>query len=519
MVKRFYITTAIDYTNGAPHLGHAYEKVLTDVIARMMRLRGREVWFLTGTDEHGQKVQQSAQKQGMAPLDYTTGIAEQFKAMLKALDISNDDFVRTTEPRHTQVVKEILQKVYDAGLVYKKETKGFYSLRQEQFLMEKDRREDGSWGPEWGEVVELSEANYYFKQSQFQQWLVDYINTHDDFIFPKYRKSQVLEFLKEPLNDLCISRPKTRLDWGIELPFDKDFVTYVWFDALINYISVVGWGTPEFEKNWPADFHVIGKDILVPAHAVYWPIMLKALGLTAPKTLLVHGWWNAAGGEKMSKSLGNVVDPMDIAAKYGADAFRYFVTREMQLGYDSEFTQERFDARYNSELANDLGNLASRLTNMLSRYSAGAVPAVQIEEEPEKNLKAAWQQASTDALKAFDELSLNRALELINEFVKKMNAYLELRQPWKLVKSADAQDAARLQTSLALVAEGLRLAVTLLTPVIPATSQKVRASWGLAPVQAWQGELEWSATLAGKKMEAVGVLFPKFDTTEASAKK
>lgn len=519
MSKRFYITTAIDYTNGAPHLGHAYEKVLTDVIARMMRLRGCQVWFLTGTDEHGQKVKQSAQKQGLEPLAYTTGIAEQFQAMLQTLNISNDDFVRTTQPRHVKVVQEILQKVYDAGLVYKKETKGFYSLRQEQFLMEKDRREDGSWGPEWGEVVELAEANYYFKQSQYQQWLVDHIHTHEDFIFPKYRRSQVLEFLKEPLNDLCISRPKSRLDWGIELPFDRDFVTYVWFDALINYISVVGWGTAEFQKNWPADFHVIGKDILVPAHAVYWPIMLHAIGLQPPKTLLVHGWWNAAGGEKMSKSLGNVVDPIEIANKYGADAFRYYVTREMQLGYDAEFTQERFDVRYNSELANDLGNLASRLANMLSRYSGGTVPAATIDEEHEKNLKAAWQQTSADALKAYEDLSLNRALELINEFVKKMNAYLELRQPWKLAKSTDATDAARVQTCLALVAEGLRLAVNLLTPVMPVTSQKVRAAWGLKPLALWQGELEWGHTLQGQKMEAVGVLFPKFDAAEAAAKK
>lgn len=518
MGKRFYITTAIDYTNGAPHLGHAYEKVLTDVIARIMRLRGREVWFLTGTDEHGQKVQQSAKKQGLAPLDYATGIAEQFQAMLKTLNISKDDFVRTTEGRHTKVVREILQKVYNMGLVYKKETKGFYSLRQEQFLMEKDRREDGTWGPEWGEVVELAEANYYFKQSQYQQWLVDYINSHEEFIFPKYRKSQVLEFLKEPLNDLCISRPKSRLDWGIELPFDKDFVTYVWFDALINYISVVGWGTPEFEKNWPADFHVIGKDILVPAHAVYWPIMLHAIGLQPPRTLLVHGWWNAADGEKMSKSLGNVVDPIEIAGKYGADAFRYYVTREMQVGSDAEFTQERFDVRYNSELANDLGNLVSRLANMLTRYSGGVVPAAEVDEEPEKNLKASWQEARDAALKLYEELALNRALEVINEFVKKMNAYLELRQPWKLSKSTDAQDSRRVQTCLALVAEGLRLAVTLLTPVVPATSEKVRAAWGLLPVKTWEGELEWKAGLAGKKMEAVGVLFPKFDAAEAAKK-
>lgn len=511
MPKRFYITTAIDYANGAPHLGHAYEKVLTDVIARMMRLKGDEVWFLTGTDEHGQKVQQSAQKKEIAPLEFTTSIAEQFKSMLALLNISNDDFVRTTQERHKKVVQEILQKVHDLGLVYKKETRGFYSLRQEQFLMEKERQPDGTWGPEWGEVVELSEANYYFKQSQFQQWLIDHIKSHENFILPRFRQSQVLEFLKEPLNDLCISRPKSRLSWGIELPFDKDYVTYVWFDALINYISVVGWGTSEFEKNWPANYHVIGKDILVPAHAVYWPIMLHAIGLEPAQTLLVHGWWNAAGGEKMSKSLGNVVDPIDIVTKYGADAFRYYVMREMQVGQDAEFTQERFDARYNGELANDLGNLVSRLMNMTGRYCGGVVPEATVLEDPEKELMLAWGSARKEVEKAFDALSFHKGLDLTNEFVRKMNAYLEFRQPWKLAKSQLPGDQAKVDTAMALVAEGVRLAVTLLTPVMPDTSAKVRCALGLGPVEHWAGELDWGKSLSLKKVEPVGILFPKFE--------
>ncbi len=517
--KRFYITTAIDYTNGAPHLGHAYEKVLTDTIARMMRLKGREVFFLTGTDEHGQKVQMSAQKAGVAPIELCDKCAGVFQnELLPVLNITNDDFVRTTQERHIKVVQQILQEVYDKGLIYKASTTGFYSVRQEQFLMDKDRREDGSFGPEWGQVIEMKEENYYFKQSQFQPWLVDYLEAHPEFIYPAYRMAQVKEFLKEPLNDLCISRPKSRLEWGIELPFDKDFVTFVWFDALINYISVIGYGTDKLHELWPVDYHVIGKDIMCPPHAVYWPIMLHAIGLEPPKTLLVHGWWNAAGGEKMSKSIGNVIDPIQMAKKYGADAFRYYVIREMQLGYDSEFTQDRFDARYNGELANDLGNLVSRLVNMTGRYCGGAVPAIEVEEASETELKAAWKSTRDEALAEFDKLGLNKALELINAFTKKLNAYLEQKQPWKLAKSDDAADKARVATCLATVAEGVRLAAAILTPVIPQTSAKIMSALGLPEVTRWTGQLDWGTMLAGKTMSNPGILFPKFDQPEVAKK-
>src|SRR5690606_16959671 len=342
-MQTFYITTAIDYVNGSPHLGHAYEKVLTDVIARFRRLMGDKVRFLTGVDEHGQKVQQTARARGIDPQQFCDEISQEFRALCAKLDISNDDFIRTTEPRHKKVVAQILQQLFDQGLIYKAEYQGFYSTRQEQFLQEKDRNPDGTWPELFGEVTEITESNYFFKLRQYQDWLIDFLKTNENFVFPRYRQKQVLEFLSEPLNDLCISRPKERLEWGIELPFDTGYVTYVWFDALLNYFSAVA----DQPDCWPADFHVIGKDILVPPHAVYWPIMLKAAGIEPPKSLLAHGWWSI-NGSKMSKSTGNFVDPIAFADQYGVDALRFFMIREMSVGQDSDFSIEQFFSRYNS---------------------------------------------------------------------------------------------------------------------------------------------------------------------------
>jgi len=351
----FYITTAIDYVNGSPHIGHAYEKILTDVIARHRRLLGDTVYFLTGTDEHGQKVQQTAKKRGIEPQAFADEISAEFKAMLPKLLISNDDFIRTTEERHKKVVREILQSLFDKGDIYKGEYRGFYSLRQEQFLQEKDRSPDGTWPEIYGEVSEIIEPNYFFKLKAYQPWLVEFLSKNEDFIFPRFRHKQVTEFLKESLNDLCISRPKERLEWGIPLPFDESYVTYVWFDALVNYFSAVA----DKPGKWPATWHVIGKDILVPPHAVYWPIMLHAAGIPLPKGILAHGWWMTRGS-KMSKSSGNAFNPLDLATEFGADSLRYFLIREMNVGQDSDFSRELFLIRYNSDLANDLGNLVNR---------------------------------------------------------------------------------------------------------------------------------------------------------------
>ncbi len=507
-MKSFYITTAIDYANGKPHLGHAYEKVLTDVVARFRRLMGDDVYFLTGIDEHGQKVQQSAQARGIEPIELCDEAAVAFKGLCASLDVSNDDFIRTTEDRHKNVVRSILQKLFDQGDIYKAEYQGYYSKRAEQFLQDKDRDENGEWPALFGEVEEITESNYFFKLSQHQDWLIDHTKSNESFIYPLFRAKQVLEFLKEPINDLCISRPKERLEWGIPLPFDEDYVTYVWFDALVNYVSAVGYGTDSFEDHWPADFHVIGKDILVPPHAVYWPIMLKAADIALPKSLLVHGWW-LKSGEKMSKSTGTVVDPLDLIGQFGSDAFRYFVTREMNVGHDSEFSQERYMARYNSDLANDLGNLLSRVLAMLGRGFDGVIPAPQVEEDLETELWNLWGETQPKVVALYEEFQFHTGLERTFAFISAINRYAEQRAPWKLAKSEDPEDKKRLDTSLFVMAESLRLAVGLLAPVLPQTSQKVYDLLGYEADSDWTQRLQRSEAIVGKKTGEKTILFPK----------
>ncbi|MEC7610003.1 MAG: methionine--tRNA ligase [Verrucomicrobiota bacterium] len=507
MSKTFYITTAIDYANGSPHLGHAYEKVLTDIIARYRRLNGQKVKFLTGLDEHGQKVQMSAQKAGMKPIEICDRMAEEFQSLCEKLTISNDDYIRTTQDRHKSVVREVLQKLYDKDLIYKAQYSGYYSSRQEQFVTEKEKV-DGHWPEIYGEVEEVIETNYFFKLARFQEWLIDFINNNEDWIYPRFRTADVLQFLKEPLNDLCISRPKDRLEWGIELPFDPDFVTYVWFDALTNYITVAGYGTETFPQNWPADYHVIGKDILVPPHAVYWPIMLKALEIDLPKHLLVHGWWLSSGA-KMSKSTGEVVNPLDLVEKYGADAFRYFVTREMNVGQDSEFSTELFLSRYSSDLANDLGNLVSRLLNMGARYTEGKVPEAQVLEAPEQELRELWKSTRSEIIPLFNGFKFHKALERIFTFISGINKYAETRAPWKLAKSLETGDQQKLATSLATMAEAIRLSVVLLSPIMPTTSAQIRSLVGAKEFSSLDGQLDWGTTLTGKALGEKTILFPR----------
>lgn len=506
-MKNFYLTTAIDYANGSPHLGHAYEKVLSDVIVRHKKLSGESTYFLTGLDEHGQKVQQSAKKAGVEPLEFCDEQAKKFQDLCVLLNVSNDDYIRTSQTRHIKVVQQILQKLFDKGEIYKAEYKGFYSARQEQFLQEKDKVE-GKWPEIFGDVTEITESNYFFKLKSYQSWLVEYLKEHPDFIYPRFRAKQVVEFLKEPLNDLCISRPKERLSWGIELPFDKDYVTYVWFDALVNYISAIGYGTDDFDKNWPADFHVIGKDILVPPHAVYWPIMLKAIGVELPKSLLVHGWWMSSG-EKMSKSLGNIVNPLDLVEKFGADPFRYFLMREMNVGQDSDFSIDLFVTRYTSDLGNDLGNLLSRLQNMTHRYCGGVVAAAGADEEFEKSLKDLAAETSEETVKYFDGMQFHIGLEKIFNFIRSINRYAEQRAPWKLAKSADAADKVLLETTLANMAESLRIASTLLAPVMPSVSAKVLGLLSLPAVERYEGKLAWGNSLTGKTLAPQEILFPR----------
>ena len=515
----FYLTTAIDYANGAPHLGHAYEKVLADVVARHRRLRGDRVHFLTGLDEHGQKVEQTARRAGIEPRAHCDGVARLFQDMLGLLRISHDDYIRTTEDRHVRVVQDCLRRLHDDGLIYRAEYTGFYSVRQEQFLLEKDRNPDGTWPSLFGEVVQLTEANYFFRLSRFQPWLVRHLEENPDFVYPRFRQRQVLEFLREPVNDLCISRPKSRLAWGIELPFDRDYVTYVWFDALTNYYSAVA-----DRGLWPADLHVIGKDILVPPHAVYWPCMLKALGLEPPRRLLVHGWWTM-GGAKVSKTqekpaegapAPRPLDALALARDHGPDPLRYFLIREMTVGQDSEFTLELFRTRYRTDLGNDLGNLLNRLLNMAGRYAGGRLPAPAADEAPERDLRALWSSAGAKYLAHSADHQLKESLEELWVFIRALNAYVDTRAPWKLGKSADPADRARLDSCLAHVGEGLRLVATCLAPVMPDTSARLLADLGLPPAERFAGALDWSQAGVGRALADKDILFPPLDPPNAA---
>ena len=500
MNKRFYITTAIDYVNGQPHLGHAYEKIVADVIARAHRSLGQEVFFLTGLDEHGQKVQQAAIADGKTPQAYCDALAADWKAFAKKLELTNDDFVRTTEPRHKEFVQATLAKLNDAGHFYKATYTGFYSAKEETFLTEKDRLPDGTFDPSYGEVVELKEDNYYFKLGAHQQWLIDTIEANPDFIAPSYRRNEVLGFLKNnELEDLCISRPAARLNWGIPLPFDKDFVTYVWFDALVNYTSIAA-AHPSLGL-WPADIHVIGKDI-VKFHSVFWPIMLKAMGLPLPKQILVHGWWQKDGA-KISKSTGNVVEPIAVINEWGLDAFRFYVLRELDIGPDGNWTDSGFRSRYQAELANGLGNLVNRSLSMLKRYRSGVVPAKHDE------LAADVAKAADETRALLKQNQLQAALQSIWGLVTRANQYVDQTAPFRLAK--DPVQAKRLDEVLYNLTETCRVLAVLLWPYLPGTSAKIYAQLGLSGAPDKFALAAWGGLAAGHQIGEPAPLFPRKD--------
>ena len=499
--KQFYITTAIDYVNGQPHLGHAYEKVITDVIARARRCLGEEVFYLTGLDEHGQKVQQAAESTGQDAQTYCDGLAQDWQSFVEKLGISNNDFVRTTDARHKTVVAEVLQQLYDKGEFYQDEYVGFYSAKQETFLTEKDRNEDGEFDPIYGEVQELREKNYYFKLGQHQQWLIDFIEANPDFVRPDYRRNEVLGFLKnETLEDLCISRPKERLEWGIPLPFDPDYVTYVWFDALTNYLSIPRSRGEEADL-WPADIHVIGKDIL-KFHAVYWPIMLKAAGLELPKQVLVHGWWQK-DNQKMSKSTGNVVDPMTVIDDWGVDAFRYYVVRELAIGPDGNWTDEGFATRYGAELANGLGNLMNRSLSLLNRYREGIVP------EPNDELSAEALAARDKLVKELKASDLQEGLRTIWTYIGRVNQYVDQTAPFKMAK--DPEQAERLGEVLYNLVESCRLLAVWLQPYLPDTSRRIYEQLSLPANIVNIAESGWGELAVGHQVNKPEPLFPRRD--------
>jgi len=471
--KAFYITTPIYYVNAAPHLGHAYTTIVADVLTRFHRLAGRETYFLTGTDEHGDKIVAAAEKAGQAPKEYVDTVSALFRELWPKLNIGNNDFIRTTDAVHQEAVKLILSKVKEKGDIYFSDYSGLYCFGCERFYTERELV-DGKCPDHQVEPTRISESNYFFRMSKYQDWLIAHIQKHPDFIRPERYKNEVLAFLKEPLEDLCISRPKSRLRWGIPLPFDENYVTYVWFDALINYASALGYPEgPLFRKYWPVVQHLVAKDILKP-HGIYWPCMLKSAGINPYQHLNVHGYWNVNQG-KMSKSLGNVVKPLDLVDVYGLDAFRYFLLREMVFGLDSDFSEEALVARINSDLANDLGNLVSRSLTMIQNYYQGQLP----EPGPSETVDEEIQKEALGLIDKYsdfmEELSPHKALIAVWDFMNRVNKYIVTTEPWILSKS----DGTRLATVMNHLVESLKTISVLIWPVMPETAEKIQDLLGL----------------------------------------
>lgn len=524
-MKPYYITTAIDYTNAPPHIGHAYEKVLADVMARFQRLNGREVYFLTGVDQHGQKVQKSADKAGLSPQEFVTGITGKFIALWDKLNVRYDGWAATTDERHKRVVQAMLQKLHDCGQLYKQSYKGHYSVRQEQFLTDKERGPDGAFGEEWGEVVELEEENWYFRLSEHVEWLKNLIKSRPDVIFPAHRAHDVLNALESSGGqDLCISRPRERLSWGIPLPFDERFVNYVWFDALSNYISFAGYlakecgneGLPEFDRIWPADAEIIGKDILVPAHAIYWMTMLHACGFTDGQmpTLVVHGWWNVKGA-KMSKSLGNVIDPNVLADTFTADGLRYYLMRDIATGYDSDFSEERIIMSYNKELAGGLGNLLNRSLNMAHKYRGGVLQPGDYDDAENASLRQTVAEAPAGYVGKMDSWAIHEGIAAAWRIVTHANQFVDGTQPFKLAK--DPARPARLDSVLHHLAEALTHVSVLLSPIMPTATARMREQLQWTLPDGFQiKDLAWGLLKPGHSLGQPVPLFPRLETEPAA---
>lgn len=519
MTTPFYITTPIYYVNARPHLGHTYTTIAADVARRFHRMKGAQTFLLTGTDEHGDKIVKAAEASGMDPRTYADRISALFRDLWPRYNISHDRFIRTTDPDHIAVVEQILQKIYDSGDIYFSEYEGLYCFDCERFYTPRELV-DGKCPDHAREPVQIRESNYFFKMSRYQQWLIDYIHAHPDLIQPERYKNEVLGFLREPLEDLCISRPKSRLRWGITLPFDANYVTYVWFDALINYISALGYPNGEnFKTFWPHVRHVVAKDILKP-HGIYWPIMLKAAGIDVYRHLFVHGYWNV-DESKMSKSLGNVVDPIYLKDTYGTDAIRYFLMREMTFGLDSSFSEAALIQRINSDLANDLGNLFSRVMAMFHKYFKGTVP----EWDPAGgeiagvDLKAGAKEAIRAFSAAMENLEFNKGLAAIWEYIGKMNKYVDTAAPWELARRESERQ--RLAAVIGSLLEGLRVVSALVYPVMPETASTMQRHLGQDPEQPFyrmDALDKWGVIAAGTKLPKAISLFPRLDPEAIFAK-
>ena len=503
-MSRFYITTPIYYINAEPHLGHAYTTMVADAIARSRRLMGDDVFFLTGTDEHGQKVERAAQKAGMEAHAFADRTAEKYRALFKALDISNDDFIRTTEPRHIRAAQAIWNRVRDRGYLYKAPYEGWYCTVDELFVPEA-QLVDGRC-PTCGNAVErLSEESYFFKLSAFQEPLLELYRSNPGFLTPDIRRNEMIAFVSAGLRDLSVSRTSFR--WGIPVPDDPAHVMYVWFDALTNYITAVGYPdeSAPLWKHWPADLHLMGKEI-VRQHTVYWPAFLMAAGLELPKRVIGHGWW-LMNEAKMSKSLGNVVQPQGYVDRFGVDALRYFVMREMVVGQDANFADETFLTRYNSDLANDLGNVVSRVTTMILRYCAGVIPTASVQQTADQELERRIGEAITatkrDAL-AFD---FSAGLRGIWALISDLNKYIVTREPWALAKNPDLRPV--LDSTLYNAADVLRVVAALIEPVMPSSTARIRTMLGIA-AEDWT-DLKPGTLRAGSALGPIEPLFPRME--------